>query len=422
MKTYLFSIGMLLLANLSGCGSNKKSSEEIAQNPQDAISLSIYNSTNMNRVDESVFLAVDDLKAYNSSFNEYAFVLWDSEKEIPSQAIDSDNDGFYESIIFNINIGSYETKELKIKYSSKGRIKKIYKKRTQADLSNKVGGEFVENKYIGGTFKNVEYLKLPNEHTDHSEFIRYEGVGWESDKVGYRSYLDWRNAVDVFGKRTKKMVLQNVGQDGFESYHHLSDWGMDILKVGESLGLGSIATWSDEQTNRVSKTDSVDCSIMENGSLYSQIMIRYFGWDFGGEPIDLASTISISAGSRITKNHISLSNEVSNICTGIAKHEKSKYFTGNYKDGWNYIATYGLQSLAGDKLGLAIFFNTDNLIEYKQDNLNYLVLLSPENKTVEYYYCSAWEKEADGIKSFDAFKKYLDDEIEKMNHPIEIIF
>ena len=37
------------------------------------------------------------------------------------------------------------------------------------------------------------------------------------------------------------MVLDEVGTDTAKNYHQLSDWGMDILKVGTSLGAGALA-------------------------------------------------------------------------------------------------------------------------------------------------------------------------------------
>ncbi len=60
-------------------------------------------------------------------------------------------------------------------------------------------------------------LRVPPEHKDHSWFIRYEGPEWESDKVGYRFYLDQRNVIDVFGIFTSDVVLHNAGLDGFDS-------------------------------------------------------------------------------------------------------------------------------------------------------------------------------------------------------------
>ena len=100
--------------------------------------------------------------------------------------------------------------------------------KTYAELSIKEGGHWEGREYIDGTFKNVTELKVPAEHTDHSWFIRYEGPGWESSKVGYRMYLDWRNAIDIFGKVTDTMVLSKVGLDGFDSYHEKQSWGQDI--------------------------------------------------------------------------------------------------------------------------------------------------------------------------------------------------
>ncbi len=75
--------------------------------------------------------------------------------------------------------------------------------KTYAEISVKEGGRWQGKKYVGDDFrfKNVAYLKAPDSHTDHSYYVRYEGPGWESNKVGYRLYLDWRNAIDIFEKR-----------------------------------------------------------------------------------------------------------------------------------------------------------------------------------------------------------------------------
>ena len=113
--------------------------------------------------------------------------------------------------------------------------------KTYAEISIKEGGEWQGKKYVGDdfTFKNVEYLKAPDSLTDHSYYLRYEGPGWESSKVGYRLYFDWRNAIDIFGKKVDTMVLSKVGLDNYDSYHEESPWGQDILKAGKSLGIGS---------------------------------------------------------------------------------------------------------------------------------------------------------------------------------------
>src|SRR5690606_41170855 len=83
--------------------------------------------------------------------------------------------------------------------------------------------------------------------------IRYDGPGIESDKVAYRIYLDERNGFDIFGKKTPDLVLQDVGLDGFESYHHPAPWGMDILKVGASR--------SEEHTSELQSRENLVCRL-----------------------------------------------------------------------------------------------------------------------------------------------------------------
>jgi hypothetical protein len=317
-----------------------------------------------------------------------------------------------------------ERKKLSLRYATSGVKLREYPKRTQAELSIKVGGKFVDRTYEGGRFQNVQYLRVPPEHTDHSWYIRYEGPGWESDKVGYRFYLDWRNATDIFGKKTPDMVLQNVGQDGFDSYHEMSEWGADVFKVGESLGIGSIATWYENKANRVEKTDSVTCAIIANGTVYSQIRTVYYGWQAGANKVNLTSDLSITAGSRLTRNDLSIDGELDNICTGLAKHENTVFFDKQPEQpiDWGYIALWGKQSLAGDddELGIAVLYQGSQFIQLAQDELNHVIILKPENSKESYYFLAAWVQEPGGIKTKNELVEYLNEIVQRLNHPVLI--
>ena len=123
---------------------------------------------------------------------------------IPAQVNEHD-------VLLLVDLEAHAQKEIQIIPLEEGETAPSFTKRTQAEISHKVNGNWKEREYIGGEFQNVDKLPVPPEHTDHSWFIRYEGPGWESDKVGYRLYLDWRNATDIFGKKTDDLVLQGVG-------------------------------------------------------------------------------------------------------------------------------------------------------------------------------------------------------------------
>jgi hypothetical protein len=321
-------------------------------------------------------------------------------------------------LMFLCNIGPGEKKVFTI---SKTDTETIFKQRTQAELSIKKGGEWKGRIYNGGTFENITSLRVPDEHTDHSFYIRYEGPGWESDKVGYRFYLDWRNAIDIFGKKVDTLVLQDVGQDGFDSYHEIAPWGVDILKVGESLGMGSIGYWLNNKAERVAVTDSVYCEINYSGVLESMITTNYFGWKVGDYKSNLISRLSIQAGSRMTMHGLELSAGMDNLCTGIVKLPDTEYILPESAHGeWTWLATYGKQTLQEDMLGMAIFYRSEDLIKLAEDDLNYVIVLKPNANKLTYYFLAAWEQEPGGIKSKAEFIDYLNEQNEVLNNRLVV--
>ncbi|MEB2781067.1 DUF4861 domain-containing protein [Algoriphagus sp. C2-6-M1] len=295
-----------------------------------------------------------------------------------------------------------------------------YPKLTQAELSHKFGGEFKDREYLGGHFENVDSLHVPAEHTDHSWFIRYEGPGWESDLVGYRFYLDWRNGIDVFGKKVHTPVLQDVGQDDFDSYHESADWGMDVLKVGKTLGLGSIATLENEKARRVDVTDSLYAEIISNGPVYSAVFTEYSGWDLPGGKTDILATISIHSGTRLSRMDLESTHAIANFATGLIKDNKAAVLKSEGNLAYSYLATYGSQSLADDKLGIGVIYPTNQLTQLTEDELSHILVFDGSSKALSYYFLAAWEQEPEGITSREEFKKYLDQEILKLSNPLKI--
>lgn len=416
MKRKIFTVCVaMLVIMISGCSGN------LSKQYPDTIKISLENPSSFDREDETVIIPMDRIIKSHPDFNAEAFVVLKGREELASQAADLDADGQLDAIIIQTDLSGNEVASLTVRYTKTGKILRNYAKRTQAELSHKFGGHFENRIYKGGDFKNVDYLKVPPEHTDHSFYIRYEGPGWESDKVGYRFYLDWRNAIDIFGKKRPGMVLQDVGLDGFDSYHEMSDWGMDILKVGESLGIGSLAMWVKGHAQRVAQTDSVICLIADNGPVYSQIRTKYYGWKVGAFKGNVISDLSITAGSRITCHDIEISGNPPNLCTGIVKDKNAEMFVSSYPESeWQYMATWGRQSLADDDLGMAVLFKTQDLILTADDKLSHVVVLQPTQGRLKYYFLAAWSKEPQGIQNQMDFLKYLDESVSRLNADIKV--
>ncbi len=385
-----------------------------------ALQITLTNPSNFPGVDELIQIDVAQLKQRLPDFDFDNFAVFESDNEIPAQALDCDGDGLVDKIGFLLSFQAKEKKVVEISSAQKNEEKKTFPRRAYAGLSHKFGGHFENKKYIGGEFKNVRFARVPQEHTDHSGYFRYEGPGWESDKVGYRFYLDWRNAIDIFGKKTSEIVLPKVGQDNFDSYHEMSDWGMDIFKVGNSLGIGSIGMFVQNQVKMVAETDSVTCAILAEGPIWAHIQTRYLGWKVGDKKFDLVSNLSIAGGGRMTRHNVEISNGAPNLCTGFAKHEDCELLkpVENNENGWQYLGYWGKQSLAGDNLGIAIFYWQKDLLELTEDDVNHIVILQPRNGKVDYYFLAAWEQEPGGIKTLEEFREHLEDLRVRLDNPI----
>jgi len=416
---------------LAACGEAKKpattsdqkaSAEQPAAQAERIARLQLANPSAFPRLDESVYLSFREL----GLAEDYAKPLAvKGEAFLPVQRVDRDADGSADGIVFLVDMQVDEKLDLEILPASGEQP--ATQKRTQAEISHKTGGHWVDREYQGGQFQNVNQLDVPAEHTDHSWFIRYEGPGIESDLVGYRVYLDWRNGFDIFGKKVREPVLQKVGQDGFDSYHELSDWGMDVLKVGNALGAGGYGYWDGEKVVRVSDVQDWSVKIVDNGDLYSSFTIDYKGWKPAeGKQADLSANLAMHAGSRLVEVSGQTSESVGALVAGLVKHPGTQLMVGDLDvpgGAWTYIGTWGEQSLDGSGLGMGLLVQKKTIKEVTEDEHNQVVVFKePATHDFNYYFTAAWAQEGESrhgpITSAAQFETYLAQEAEKLTMPL----
>ncbi|MEH0153171.1 DUF4861 family protein [Limibacter armeniacum] len=414
MTRYLNTIAALAIGTFVVAGCSSKAETDTSSRPNLEISL-----TNPLTSERTEVVEVTGFEA-NSPLAKHAVgIVKVDGKEV--EYIDVDGDKQVDKLLVKATFKPEETIRLNLAKEKKVPNGVTGLKKTQAEISHKEGGEWNGRKYEGGEFKNVKSLRVPESHTDHSYYIRYEGPGWENEQIGYRFYLDWRNAIDIFGKKVDTLVLQNVGQDGFDSYHEPSGWGMDILKAGKSLGIGSIGQYINGSVAHFEQTDSVTCSITENNCLASSITTSYFGWETSAQKADLTSVLNIQSSDRAVKHVVTTNQALEGFCTGIVKHEKGDRIESLISsNGWVYLATYGEQSLAEDKLGLAIIFNTKDVQQVVDGEHDHLLVFKPTTAPITYYLLGAWEQEKNGITSREKFVSYLNERVNRLNNPIEV--
>jgi hypothetical protein len=409
MKACLFLLATLSFSLISFGQSNERDTRK-------EVIITVSNPLKRSRENVMIFIPNESLRG-KFELNSASFVVLENGKAV---AADFVNDHQRKGIVFIIdNLGAAAVKTFVL---SGGPNTTAFTKRTQAELSHRTGGTWKNREYIGGKFQNVKFIRVPPEHKDHSWFIRYEGPGWESDKVGYRFYLDQRNATDVFGKLNSDMTLQLVGQDNFDSYHELQPWGMDVMKVGKSLGIGSIgAIDKNGSVARVEKTDSVTCAISANGNVYSSIETNYYGWAVGQQKTNLKSGISIHAGTRLSHQELELDEAFADLCTGIVKDTTAVLIRNSgSKNAYGFLATYGKQSLNNDELGLVVFFKPESFQGFTADEFSNIVRLKTLQNKIDYYFGAAWVREPGGIRDEKAFREYLQQTAEELANPVLI--
>jgi unsaturated rhamnogalacturonyl hydrolase len=338
---------------------------------------------------------------------------WEGETARPTQLVDDDGDGRADRLVFLADLAAAATHCYEI---NRREAATVWPARAHAEVSIKEGGEWQDSSYVGGAFTNVDQVTTPPQYTDHSEWIRYEGPGIESDLVAYRVYLDWRNGFDIFGKKTSDMVLQSVGLDGYDSYHEMSDWGADILKVGQSLGMGGYGYWSGDKVVLVSDVLLRSAAIRADGPIYAALEIGYQGWNTGAATVDLKAMLSMHAGSPMVDVTLETSDPLENLAIGLVAHPPGELLMGNLDitgQAWSYMATFGPQSLFEDNLGMVVLFRRIDLVEQTRDDSSYVLVMQPRGNELAYAFGALWSGRDGGVQTREELEAFLAEEVER---------
>jgi unsaturated rhamnogalacturonyl hydrolase len=383
----------------------------------------LSNPSNFGRQSSPVYFSSYDLGIREGELSGQRFELRAAGASIPLQLVDYDGNGAKDGFFGLVDLAPTETKALRIVALDASRSAAL-PERARAELSVKQGGEWRPREkdpklqeYVGGAFRNVEKFTPPPQHTDHSNLIRYEGPGIESDKVGYRIYLDERNGFDIFGKKTPEPVLQSVGLDGYESYHQAAAWGMDILKVGASLGTGGFGFWNGKGVELVSQVEGWDASITEPGGLYASFRISYKGWNVAGTKSNLSADFSMRGGSRLVHTRLHSDTLLPTLAIGVVKHPDTELLLGSTdvtEMAYSYVASWGKQSLDGGMLGMAVLFRRGALESQQTTSSDYVAVVTPRGRDFDYHFLAAWAGEPGGVATKAAFVAYLEQQTEEL--------
>lgn len=243
---------------------------------------------------------------------------------------------------------------------------------------------------------------------------QYEGPGWENDLIAFRTYFDERNGIDIFGKRTSDMVLHHVGVN--DDYHSLAEWGMDILKVGNSLGAGALALAYQDSLYRVTGDTNSTVTFLIEGPLRSSLEYSFPSVAVGDTTVEVTHRITIIAGMNGYQSEVTISPALPGLelATGIVNLETEEYYSIESED-YSGIFTHGPQAYEGEYLGMAVMaktasitseFTTSEEGEGITQTFGVTIQLD-DNGSANFIFLTGWERQNETYRDIGSFEDML---------------
>jgi hypothetical protein len=326
-------------------------------------------------------------------------------KLIPSQCDDMNGDGRWDELVFLSDLGSGESRKL-IFEPVEAAAYPVFAMRTHLRFCR------------AGAPHDTAWGDLRMKTNDTRFTIpvyQMEGPAWENDIVAFRNYFDARNGIDIYGKRVHDMVLDSVGVNG-RDYHQLAEWGMDILKVGNSLGAGAIAIGIGDSLYRVGPCEQGRFRLISQGPVRMVFELTYKNVPAGDRLYTVTQQISIYAGDNFYRNSVRVAGLKGDeeLVTGIVDMHAlaaDRAEAGNMK----IMSTLGKQSMNDDVLGMAVIYPSSEFKRYWEApvsgpgiiNTHLVSLAISADKPANYAFVAAWELQDEKIKDKEYFSEIL---------------
>lgn len=256
---------------------------------------------------------------------------------------------------------------------------------------------------------SVTSITTPAGYQQGDKLVAYEGPGWESDRVAYRLYLDGRNAIDIFGKRQPGLILSTVGRG--DDYHAMADWGMDILKVGNSLGAGGFGVMRDGAAVQIGDAAQYKARVVTDTTDEARVRVTHAMSETCGD--DIVADYTIEAGSYLTDVR------VTGTCTlpfaaGLVIHPETVRGELNTTGTWAAVYRYGEQTLVPDDLGTAIFYQPADVSRVSDDDDDSYVAFHA-GVSPHYKFAAVWSQEPGAPQNAADFTRWVETTLDHLN-------
>lgn len=381
-----------------------------AQEIKKEVTIEINNSRAKDKTDVPVAIKLSEI---NPGFTVNSLVVWDGNKEIPSQLDDLDSDQKTDELAFVIDMPAKSTKTLRLIFSSEKK-ENHYPARVYADmlLSGKKKHQPIRSLTVPGT-------------SDIYNLLHHHGPAFESELAAYRIYFDKKQTVDIYGKFHKGLELEACGF--YPNDEQLAKgFGDDVLRVSGSCGLGTLKGWDGKKALHIEPVDQRTEKILAYGPIRTVVDVEVNKWQYQGKELNMTNRYILYAGHRDAEVQVSFSEplESETFSTGVQNIKGSDSFS----DQKGLIACWGTDwpvndtvKYAKETVGLATCIPQKYVQKESTDKANYLYIIGAKGqKTFHYNITFTSMKETFGYKTKEAWFAFVREWKEELEHPCTV--
>ena len=261
-----------------------------------------------------------------------------------------------------------------------------------------------------GRHPRVTEITFPGDTPFPADYDAIYGHGAiiENPWVAFRVYMDNRQSLDLYAKVLPRLEVDETGF--YTTPAQLADgYGCDVLWAGKSIAAGSFRGFQEGRPVTIDTVATRTHRVLNDHC----IEVEDRGWTFNGHRIDMVQRYSVKPDSRDLFVEIELKGYLGDdlFCTGIQKLESDH--TGfispdGYAGSWGSNVPDKNHPGGVETVGLGIEVDPENLIEAREDELNYLFIVRPDaHGRIRYRVSAAALRQKDGFRNSKEWFSYL---------------
>lgn len=324
-----------------------------------------------------VSVRTEQLPQFSEADYEQLAVFHNGE-EISSQRDDTDGDGKIDEIAFLIDL--HENTPCVVEIRPVERHKEFPREvNAQMWLKGPAGGEFKQHTAEGKSY-GIKSVTEQTFYTSEDSFhkMHHHGVAFESALMAYRIYFDKRQTIDVYAKKTPRRELEACLW--YPNDEQLAaGFGDDVLKVGNTIGVGSVRPWNGNKLTNIDKYSKRTQRIVATGNIRTICETETTDWQTEGKTVTMIVRYTLYARHRDVLCEVFVSEPLQQLATGV-----QRVGTGHFHTAHNLSGSWGTDwpvndtvKYAKETIGLGVYVPEEYIQDHAEDARNNLIVLRP---------------------------------------------